>query len=69
MRYNKTIAVVVPAYNEETSFLNIQCITFRKNTERPVTITRGTNVLVNMQEKSLEEIQTLLLNAQKQKEK
>ena len=27
---------------EETSFLNIPCITFRKNTERPVTVELGT---------------------------
>lgn len=31
---------------EETSFLGIPCITLRKNTERPVTITQGTNQLV-----------------------
>lgn len=31
---------------EETTFLNIPCLTLRNNTERPVTITKGTNVLV-----------------------
>lgn len=31
---------------EETSFLNVPCLTLRNNTERPVTITLGTNVLV-----------------------
>jgi len=31
---------------EETSVLNVPCITIRKNTERPITVTRGTNVLV-----------------------
>ncbi len=30
---------------EETSFLNIPCITLRENTERPVTIESGTNIL------------------------
>ncbi len=30
---------------EETTFLRIPCITLRENTERPVTIERGTNVL------------------------
>ncbi len=30
---------------EETTFLGIPCITVRKNTERPITITEGTNVL------------------------
>ncbi len=31
---------------EETSFLGIPCITLRPNTERPITITLGTNELV-----------------------
>lgn len=33
---------------EETSFLNIPCVTFRKNTERPVTVQLGTNILMNI---------------------
>ena len=31
---------------EETTFLDIPCITLRDTTERPITITHGTNVLV-----------------------
>ena len=31
---------------EETTFLGIPCITVRENTERPVTVTLGTNTLV-----------------------
>jgi UDP-N-acetylglucosamine 2-epimerase (non-hydrolysing) len=31
---------------EETTVLGIPCITLRENTERPVTVTEGTNVLV-----------------------
>jgi UDP-N-acetylglucosamine 2-epimerase (non-hydrolysing) len=31
---------------EETSFLGVPCFTMRENTERPVTLTLGTNVLV-----------------------
>jgi UDP-N-acetylglucosamine 2-epimerase (non-hydrolysing) len=30
---------------EETSFLGVPCVTLRTTTERPVTLTRGTNVL------------------------
>ena len=33
---------------EETTILGIPCLTIRKNTERPVTITDGTNVLVGV---------------------
>jgi UDP-N-acetylglucosamine 2-epimerase (non-hydrolysing) len=32
---------------EETSYLGIPCLTLRENTERPVTVTLGTNRLVN----------------------
>lgn len=31
---------------EETTYLGIPCITLRKNTERPITVTLGTNILV-----------------------
>jgi UDP-N-acetylglucosamine 2-epimerase (non-hydrolysing) len=33
---------------EETTFLGIPCITVRSTTERPVTVTEGTNTLVNL---------------------
>jgi UDP-N-acetylglucosamine 2-epimerase (non-hydrolysing) len=33
---------------EETSFLGIPCLTLRENTERPVTVEQGTNVLVGL---------------------
>lgn len=32
---------------EETTYLNIPCLTVRPNTERPVTISQGTNTLVD----------------------
>lgn len=33
---------------EETSYLDIPCLTVRKNTERPITITHGTNQLCDL---------------------
>jgi len=33
---------------EETTYLGIPCITLRDNTERPITITQGTNQLCNI---------------------
>ena len=33
---------------EETTALSIPCLTLRINTERPITITEGTNVLVGV---------------------
>ncbi|MBI9079540.1 MAG: UDP-N-acetylglucosamine 2-epimerase (non-hydrolyzing) [Pseudodesulfovibrio sp.] len=35
---------------EETSYLRIPCITLRENTERPVTVTKGTNKLATLPE-------------------
>jgi UDP-N-acetylglucosamine 2-epimerase (non-hydrolysing) len=34
---------------EETTALGIPCLTLRKNTERPITLTEGTNVLVGVE--------------------
>jgi UDP-N-acetylglucosamine 2-epimerase (non-hydrolysing) len=35
---------------EETTYLGIPCLTLRENTERPITITQGTNRLINERE-------------------
>jgi UDP-N-acetylglucosamine 2-epimerase (non-hydrolysing) len=35
---------------EETTYLNIPCLTLRNNTERPVTITEGTNELITYED-------------------
>jgi len=31
---------------EETTFLHVPCLTMRENTERPITVTEGTNILL-----------------------
>ena len=31
---------------EETTYLGVPCLTVRENTERPITVSMGTNVLV-----------------------
>ena len=35
---------------EETTYLKVPCLTIRKNTERPITITTGTNRLVSIKQ-------------------
>lgn len=48
---------------EETTILNVPCLTIRENTERPVTITAGTNVLVGTDpERILAEARRVLSN-------
>lgn len=41
---------------EETTALGIPCFTLRDNTERPVTVTHGTNVVLGLDPKRLAEI-------------
>jgi len=38
---------------EETTFLKIPCLTLRKNTERPITITLGSNILCDSNKKKI----------------
>jgi len=49
---------------EETTILGVPCITLRENTERPVTLTHGTNVLVGADaEKIIEEFARVMRGA------
>jgi UDP-N-acetylglucosamine 2-epimerase (non-hydrolysing) len=38
---------------EETTYLGVPCLTLRDNTERPVTVTAGTNMLIGSDNKKL----------------
>jgi UDP-N-acetylglucosamine 2-epimerase (non-hydrolysing) len=48
---------------EETSFLGVPCLTVRENTERPITITMGTNQLVGRDVKKLRTAVERILNS------
>ena len=48
MRYAELVITDSGGIQEETTYMNVQCITVRKNTERPVTIDVGTNHLVGV---------------------
>jgi UDP-N-acetylglucosamine 2-epimerase (non-hydrolysing) len=51
---------------EETTSLGIPCLTLRNNTERPITVTHGTNILVGQSEKKiLREIHKILIGKEK----
>jgi UDP-N-acetylglucosamine 2-epimerase (non-hydrolysing) len=49
LSFQKHAVVVITdsgGIQEETTYLGVPCLTLRENTERPVTITMGTNVLI-----------------------
>jgi UDP-N-acetylglucosamine 2-epimerase (non-hydrolysing) len=66
----KHAAVVVTdsgGIQEETSFLGIPCVTVRNNTERPITLTHGTNMLAGTSERKIMAVINKSLYAKKKK--
>ena len=52
---------------EETTYLRVPCLTLRENTERPITITQGTNILIGHDMKKLrDELENILAGKAKQ---
>jgi UDP-N-acetylglucosamine 2-epimerase (non-hydrolysing) len=45
---------------EETTYLGVPCFTLRDNTERPVTVEVGTNVLLGLDPRRIEEVPDLI---------
>ncbi|OGU77614.1 MAG: UDP-N-acetylglucosamine 2-epimerase [Ignavibacteria bacterium RBG_16_34_14] len=54
---------------EESTYLGVQCITVRNNTERPVTVNVGTNHLAGRDLKKVEEVALNILSGNKKKGK
>jgi len=52
---------------EETSYLGIPCLTIRENTERPVTITHGTNILCGKDKSKIEKEVRKIINGKPKK--
>lgn len=52
---------------EETTYLGVPCLTMRENTERPITVTQGTNVLVGRDAKKLQGELSRVLSGQAKK--
>jgi len=52
---------------EETTFLNIPCVTLRENTERPITVELGTNVIVGTDTTRIVDAATAALNGSAKK--
>lgn len=56
MRHAGLVITDSGGVQEETTYMNVQCITVRKNTERPVTIDVGTNHLVGTDMDKVEKV-------------
>jgi UDP-N-acetylglucosamine 2-epimerase (non-hydrolysing) len=56
MRYAELVITDSGGIQEETTYMGVQCITVRKNTERPVTIDVGTNHLVGTDLEKVEKV-------------
>lgn len=54
---------------EETTVLDIPCLTIRENTERPVTIKEGTNILVGTDQKKIVEEAKKILHGKRKRRK
>ena len=64
-KYPRFVLTDSGGVQEETTYLNIPCLTVRPNTERPITVTEGTNHLVSIQNIE-EKIEFILLGNWKQ---
>ncbi len=51
---------------EETTFLGVPCFTLRDNTERPITVTSGTNTLLGLAPHRIREIPALIADNHRQ---
>ena len=54
---------------EETTVLNVPCLTLREETERPITVTQGTNEVVGLAEKNIIEAAIDLIGGKKMESK
>ena len=67
MAHAKVVLTDSGGIQEETTVLDIPCITLRDTTERPITLTEGTNVLVHDDpEKIVSEVEKVLKGDRKQ---
>ena len=64
-KYPKFVLTDSGGIQEETTYFRVPCLTLRPNTERPITITQGTNELVSL-ENAEEKSSSILLGNWKQ---
>jgi UDP-N-acetylglucosamine 2-epimerase (non-hydrolysing) len=58
----RAVAVITDSggVQEETTYLRVPCFTLRESTERPITVTQGTNRLLGLDVEAVETIPRLL---------
>ena len=61
-RYARLVITDSGGIQEETTYLQVPCLTVRENTERPITVTMGTNILVGQSMERLIREATAILN-------
>lgn len=59
-RHARAVLTDSGGVQEETTYLGVPCFTMRENTERPVTVTQGTNRLIGTRPDAIEQIPGLL---------
>ncbi|GIW50671.1 MAG: UDP-N-acetylglucosamine 2-epimerase (non-hydrolyzing) [Gemmatimonadales bacterium] len=60
-RWAKLVITDSGGVQEETTYLGVPCLTVRENTERPITVTLGTNILVGRDMERLQrEVEAIL---------
>lgn len=65
MTHAKIVLTDSGGIQEETTCLGVPCVTIRENTERPVTVTNGTNMLCGLERQSIIDTVNLQLNRSK----
>ena len=53
MRHSKVVLTDAGGIQEETTILGVPCVTLRENTERPITVREGTNVLAGIKSEGI----------------
>lgn len=61
VKHSRLVLTDSGGIQEETTVLKVPCLTMRENTERPVTITEGTNILVGRDRKMILKTVTTIL--------
>ncbi|MDD5583463.1 MAG: UDP-N-acetylglucosamine 2-epimerase (non-hydrolyzing) [Candidatus Omnitrophica bacterium] len=68
LMYAKLVLTDSGGIQEETSVLDIPCLTLRENTERPITVAKGTNIVVGRDKETIiKAANRILKGTQKQK--